>query len=75
MATDLWVQHSNLAPGGFGRVMREDQFKEAIAALIEDVSHYVSVCPPPAEATGPLRIELMECREHILATASFYIGD
>ena len=30
---EVWIQHSNLAEGGFGRVMREDQFRDAMKAL------------------------------------------
>lgn len=33
LARELWIQHSNLAAGGFGRVMREDQFLDVLKAI------------------------------------------
>lgn len=39
-----------------------DRLKE----MMEDARHYASVCPVPAELTGPARFEMLERRQRIL---------
>lgn len=41
---------------------------------LEDAGHYVALCPPPPEASGNLRIELLEERERIAKAVTFRPG-
>ncbi len=38
---------------------------ERLRAALKEAEHYVVLCPPPPEATGNLRIELLEQRARI----------
>lgn len=43
---------------------------EALRAALDDAGHYVAICPPPSEATGKLRVDLLECRVRIAEAAA-----
>lgn len=42
---------------------------EKLRAALTEAMHYVAICPPPPEATGALRIELLEWRGRIAQAA------
>jgi hypothetical protein len=42
---------------------------ERLRAALADAGHYVACCPPPPEATGELRILLLEERGRIAQAA------
>lgn len=38
---------------------------ERLRGVLTEAGHYVAICPPPPEATGALRMELLEWRGRI----------
>lgn len=46
-----------------------------LRAAIVDAGSYVALCPPPPEATGNLRIELLERRARIASAAALLAED
>jgi hypothetical protein len=59
--TDIWIQYSNLVPGGFGRVMLEDQFNEATEWLrsgLEKYALHLWDCPANDPGDGECRCGL-----------------
>lgn len=42
---------------------------ERLRAALVDAGRYAALCPPPPEAVGILRIDLLETRERLISVA------